>query len=72
MDIKALQELQGAYDLACGLVNRSLVKIILFAQNDGSVPLSAFDKALERAKEARAILGQLETWIVDNSPDKEV
>lgn len=61
MNIKALQELQSAYDLASGLVNRSLMKIVLFAENDGSAPLSAFDQALERVREVRTIISKVET-----------
>lgn len=71
MDVKALQELQTKFDLALWHANRSLVKIILLAQNDSSVPASAFYKALERVREVRSIIGQLETWLVDQAPESE-
>ncbi len=71
MELKALIELQATYDLAAWHLNRSIVKLILLGQNDGDVPVSTFDKALERAQETGTIINQVVTWIVDNAPESE-
>lgn len=63
----SLVNLQQAFDQAAYAFNRALVRLLIVAQNDLTVPPAEYDRALERLKDTRRVLNLLETWIVDHA-----
>lgn len=66
--LKALAELQQAFDTTSYAFNRRLVRLLICSENDLTAPTKEFDIALERLRDCRTVLNLLETWIVDHSP----
>ncbi len=66
---KAFIEQVTAYELATYNLNKSLVKLSIYMQNETRVPTKIYQECLERIQPVRDVVELIETWLKEETKD---